>query len=290
MKYRVSHVTDYRYNERVPLCHTLARLRPREFARQGVLGSTLRISPQPASWSEAMDYFGNHVAHIAVQQPHDRLTLTAHSRVEVRDAAPPREMAAVAWEAARDALAARATPDGLEAAEFAFASPMVQIDPAAAAYAQPSLPGGRGLVEAVDELAARIHADFRFEPGGTAVGTPVARVLEQRSGVCQDFAHVMIACLRGKGLAARYVSGYLLTEPPAGQPRLVGADVSHAWVSVWHPGFGWWDVDPTNNRRVGEQHVTLAWGRDYDDVAPVRGVVVGSSIHTLEVRVDVAPL
>jgi len=290
MRYRVRHQTRYRYAEAVSLCHNEAYLLPRSCLRQRCLRSSLKIKPGPALVREREDFFGNRVSYFAVQSRHDRLQVTADSEVEVwplREAAlfgsPP-------WETVRDQVAADISPAGLEARDFMLASAFTPLDGAIRDFARPSFARGRPLLEAVRELTERIHLEFTYEPGFTTIVTPLAEVLAHRRGVCQDFAHLQIACLRSLGLPARYVSGYLETLPPPGQTKLQGADASHAWIAVYDPEQGWTDFDPTNDQLVGEQHITTAWGRDYGDVTPLKGIIFGGGKHTLEVAVDVERL
>lgn len=280
MRFRVRHLTTYRYGEPVQLSHHAAHLRPRDVPGQSVGGVTLAIHPEPAVLHDGQrDYFGNPTTFFTIQEPHRTLAVEASFVVET-GMQPPLPPLDVAWDGVRDQPAA-------EAMDFLFASPQVPPLAEAGAYAARSFAPGRPLPEAAIELAARIHADFAFDAGATAVGTPLATVFGERRGVCQDFAHVGIACLRAMGLAARYVSGYIRTVPPPGRERLVGADASHAWLSVHLPGWGWLDLDPTNDAVAGAEHVVVAWGRDYDDVSPLRGVVLGGGDHKVEVAVDV---
>jgi len=286
--YRVTHVTTYRYEEPASVCHNELRLTPRSGGRQRTRRSQLRVDPTPSVLAPQVDFFGNHVHFVALHEPHRQLTVTAKSDVDVEASAPPQ--ASPSWEAVRDRLRADRDSDVLAAYQFAFESPHVQIDPAVVAWTEPSFSAGRPLVDAVLDLTRRIHEEFAYDRDATSVATPVAQVLRERRGVCQDFAHLEIACLRALGLAARYVSGYILTTPPEGATRLVGADASHAWLSVWLADAGWLDVDPTNDLVPSDQHVTVAWGRDYGDVSPLRGVVLGGGEHTMTVAVDVSPL
>jgi transglutaminase-like putative cysteine protease len=290
MRYRVTHQTRYAYSQPVVLCHNEARLQPRATLRQVCSTSTVVVAPLPGECAERKDFFGNRVLYFAVQEPHERLTVSATSEVEVT---PPPEIdadASPAWDTLREGLADPADGETRLARQFVFDSPCAAAAPDAAAYAAPSFPPGRPLLAAVHDLKRRIHAEFRFDPKSTTVATPVAEVLAQRHGVCQDFAHLAIACLRSLGLPARYVSGYLETLAPPGQPRLQGADVSHAWFSAYAPGLGWVDFDPTNDCRPADRHVTTAWGRDYADVTPLKGVIFGGGAHTLEVAVDMVRL
>jgi transglutaminase-like putative cysteine protease len=234
------------------------------------------------------DYFGNVVEQFTILTPYDDMRVVGRSVVELTVAAAPMDLDVGApWEAVRDELFYQRGAPYAAAAEFSFPSPYIVTAPALAAFASESFAPQRPLVAAAVDLMHRIHEQFTFDRAATTIATPVTRVLAERRGVCQDFAHVQIGCLRSLGLAARYVSGYLLTDPPPGQPRLVGADASHAWLSVWCPRLGWVDLDPTNDVLPAERHVTLAWGRDYGDVSPLRGVVLGGRDHTLHVGVSV---
>lgn len=289
MKYRVTHTTTFLYEARVSLCYNVARIRPRILPHQQVSSAVLKIDPAPHDHSGDLDYFGNRVDYFSIQQPHEQLTVTAVSDVQV---SPPESglfdrIDSTPWEVAREQLRGDHSPAGITAFQFSLESPMVAAEPLLADYARLSFPPTRPLEEAVYDLMQRIHADFKYDPGFSSLATPLKEVLEHRSGVCQDFAHLAIGCLRCQGLAARYVSGYIETEPPPGKEKLVGADASHAWFSVFHPVFGWLDFDPTNNQRPGERHITVAWGRDYTDVTPLKGVAYGSGEHELKVAVDV---
>ena len=236
------------------------------------------------------DYFGNEVATFAVTEGHPRLIVTATSAVEVERQKPQDPAGSPPWEALRDALSGNRQPAGLLAYQFCFASPQVPLRQALADYAAASFMEGRTILAALSDLTERIHNDFTYDPEATTVSTPVEEVFESRRGVCQDLAHVQIACLRSLGLAARYVSGYLRTVPPAGQPRLIGADASHAWLGVYCGPLGWIDIDPTNNVFVSSDHITVAWGRDYGDVCPVSGMFIGRGDHQMHVRVDIEPI
>lgn len=288
--FEVTHRTTYDYQSPVTVAHHLLRLTPRPMRRQFRLAHELDVAPAPASLHCHTDYFGNEVAFAIFEGSHRQLGITARSRVAVGAAFIPDPGETPAWESVRNLCRTDLSPPVLEAGEFAFGSPLVPLDAPFTDYARESFPAGRRLLDAVLDLTARIHRDFQFDPTATTVATPLARVLEQRRGVCQDFAHLQIACLRALGLPARYVSGYLETAPPPGQPKLVGADASHAWVSFFCPGLGWIDVDPTNNLLPSMQHITLGWGRDYGDVSPIRGVLVGGGDHALSVAVDVLAL
>jgi transglutaminase-like putative cysteine protease len=283
----ITHTTTYDYQSPVNVSHHQLRLTPRRLARQFRLAHHLAIEPTPAVLSHHTDYFGNEVAFLTLEGAHRRFQVTARSQVAVGPAFLPDPAETPAWESVRNRCRADRSGPVLEAGEFAFASPLVPTAPEFADYAAPSFPPGRPLLDAVRDLIARIHTDFQFDPAATTVSTPVTEVLARRRGVCQDFAHLAIACLRSLGLPARYVSGYLETLPPPGQARLVGADASHGWLACFCPGLGWLDADPTNNLFPSLQHITLAWGRDYGDISPVRGVLTGGDDHRLTVAVDV---
>jgi transglutaminase-like putative cysteine protease len=286
----ITHATTYDYQSPVTVAHHLLRLTPRRLYRQFRLAHGVSLEPAAASLSNHTDYFGNEVAFAIVEGAHRRLRVTARSRVAVGAAFIPEAAETLSWENVRGLCRRDLSVPVLEASEFTFASPMVPLDAPFADYASQSFPARRAILDAVLDLTARIHRDFKFDPTATTVAAPLAQVLEQRRGVCQDFAHLQIACLRALGLPARYVSGYLETAPPPGQPKLIGADASHAWLSFFCPGLGWIDVDPTNNLLPSLQHITLGWGRDYGDVSPIRGVLVGGDEHTLGVAVDVVAL
>jgi transglutaminase-like putative cysteine protease len=241
--------------------------------------------------STRTDYFGNLVTYFTVREPHRRMEITAVNRVRVEPRPAPAAAATPPWDQVAAALRSGHDPETLDAYQYVFDSHYVQRDPELAGFAAPSFPEGRPVLEAVLDLTGRIHSEFVFDSStGGAFEVPTTRILVTRRGVCQDFSHLEIGCLRSLGLAARYVSGYLLTNPPPGQDRLIGADMSHAWASVFCPGLGWVDVDPTNNLMTGEKHITLAWGRDYDDVSPIKGVILGGGRHSVTVSVDVMVL
>lgn len=290
MTYGIVHTTIYDYCDAVSFSHHVFRLTPRALPRQCCFEHAVSIEPIPSLIASHIDYFGNAVSIVTVEGAHRRLVITSRSRVSV--APPPyREPAEMpAWETVRDSCRGEQIGAALDASEFTFASPLAPRTEELAAYAMPSFVRGRPVLDAVFDLTRRIHQDFKFDPTATTVATPLQEVLKSRRGVCQDFAHLQIGCLRSLGLPARYVSGYLETDPPPGKARLTGADASHAWVSFYCQGFGWIDVDPTNNHLPGARHVTVAWGRDYSDVSPVRGVILGGGEHTVAVSVDVAPL
>jgi len=283
MRYRTSHVTRYRYDAPVSQCHTEVRLTPRSLPWQSVMSRSIVTVPEAAAVDEWKDYFGNTVSMISILETHDRFSLAADSRVRVEQR--PAASSDVGWEAARDALAAHRSVDALESFEFVFDSPFVAAASELAAYARPSFDPGRPLLDAAGELSHRIHAEFTYKPDSTAIDTPPLEALRHKRGVCQDFSHVMIGALRSLGLAARYVSGYLRSGAD-----YQGAEASHAWVSVFVPGAGWVDFDPTNDVMPGTGHVVLAWGRDYGDVAPIKGIALGGGRQAVEVEVRVDPL
>jgi len=289
--YRVEHETLYRYEGTVTTSQHVAYLRPRPTARQQVAWSTIGIEPAPARSVRRRDYFGNEVDHFAILKPHTGLSVAAESLVAVDGRETPPDLgASPAWEAVRDGLVYRKGAAPGESTQYAYDSPHAAGGPGLAEYARPSFAPGRPFAEAAADLMTRIHREFRYDPKATTLATPLARVLEEKRGVCQDFAHLQIACLRALGLPARYVSGYLMTDPPPGRERLVGADASHAWLSVPCPRLGWLDLDPTNDVLPSDGHVTLACGRDYGDVSPLRGVILGGAEHELDVAVSVTPL
>ncbi|WP_067701179.1 transglutaminase family protein [Nocardia jejuensis] len=290
-RYRVLHSTLYVYSDTVSSSYGRAYLTPREFPGQRLLDHEVHIDPVPSDRSVGMDVYGNTTLYFHVTAEHLRLEVTGESVVEVEpaplpDTSPP-------WEKARPAMAF--DKNGPLAVEFALDLNPPEIIPEVAAYAAESFPPGRPVLEAVAELTTRIYTDFTYKSGSTTVSTRVADVFKARTGVCQDFARLGLACLRSQGLAARYVSGYLATTPPPGKKRLVGADATHAWAAVWLPGGSggdrWIDFDPTNNKFADERYVTLAWGRDYADVPPLRGIIyTDAKKSTITVSVDVAPL
>jgi len=312
VKYRITHITTYRYSQSVGLCQNEARLQPRNFWRQQCDYSHFDIQPQPTDFREWTDFFGNQVNYFAIQQPHTQLIVTAISEVTLF----PRQnnldlLNRMTWEQARNLLqempmqGQTQSQQGqsqsqlqnqeqlleiLDARQYVLDSPMITVTPELADYAQSSFQPNRALVDVVYDLMQRIYRDFTYDPSFTTIATPLSDVLKFRRGVCQDFAHLAIGCLRAYNIAARYISGYVETLPEAGQQRLVGADASHAWFSVYIPNTGWLDFDPTNNTVPLDQHITLAWGRDYADVTPLKGIAFGGGQHTLSVSVDVLRL
>jgi transglutaminase-like putative cysteine protease len=291
MTYHIEHTTTYTYDDRVSICHNLAHLLPRQAPRHMWLNNQLHITPSPATRSEHHDYFGNRVTFFAIQEPHRKLSVTARGDVELTTPDWFKRPAPMTpWEDVRDLVATDRRPDRLAAYQYVFDSPFIARQAALYDYAAQTFTPGRPLFDATIELCGRIYKDFTYDPKATTIATPLADVMKHRRGVCQDFAHLMVGCLRSFGVPARYVSGYLLTSPPPGRARLVGCDASHAWVSAWIPEFGWVDVDPTNNIVISDKHITLAWGRDYSDISPLRGVILGGGRHTVSVAVDVRPI
>lgn len=290
MKYRVTHKTTYQGDQPVSIGLNEAWLQPRETPHQHCDNYQLEALPSPSNMTRRKDYYGNHVWMFAFNRGYDTMTVTSLSEVTLvpRDLTPHQQNPA--WEQVRDLLNAHATPEELAACEFAFDSPRVRGFAELSDYARRSFPSGRPLLEAVADLTERIHRDFEYDPQATTVTTPVDEVFRLRKGVCQDFAHLQIAALRSQGLAARYVSGYLRTHPAPGKPRLVGADASHAWLSVYFGAQQWIDVDPTNNSFPNLEHISVAWGRDYGDVCPLKGIFIGGGRHSLTVSVDVEPI
>ena len=290
MRYRVSHRTVYEYNNAVSVSHHLIRLKPREFAFQHCSDFRVASEPEPSLISSHEDYFGNTVNFITIEGPHRQLAVTSRCQVEICPRNALRSEDDQPWEVVRELCRQDIGLYRDGASEFVFPSPLVAPAPPFAEYGAASFLPGRPVLDAGLDLMHRIHHDFQFNSETTTVATPLEQVFEQRSGVCQDFAHLQIACLRALGLPARYVSGYLETSPPAGQPKLAGADASHAWVQLWCGDAGWLDLDPTNDLLPGERHITVALGRDFADVSPLRGVLVGSGTHHLSVAVDVTPM
>ena len=291
--YQITHDTHYSYDSPVSLAQQLAHLWPRECAWQKCTGQALAISPEPNLRLDELDVFGNPLTRLAFERPHDELQVCAQLRIEVLERPALAFARSPAWESTRDVLCYSSKPmtaQLLEACRYRFESPYVRLKRSFGAFSESCFPPGRPLMQGVQALMEKIFDEFTFDAEATQVATPLVEVLESRRGVCQDFAHLMLACLRSRGLAARYVSGYLLTQPPPGQPRLIGADASHAWVSVFCPVLGWVDFDPTNNIQPALEHITLAWGRDFSDVSPLRGVILGGGNHDPEVQVTVMPI
>ena len=288
MNYKVRHLTTYSYNEPVLVSHHLAHLAPRMLPWQICRRASLRIRPQPAEIeSHGTDYFGNPTTFFTLHDQHRTLSVEATSRIELKSREHPAPDDTPCWESLLDILENARTTELLDAKEFCYASPLVVPSETLAAFAAPSFPPDRPILAGLLDLMHRIHRDFTYDPEATTITTPLEKVLTDRRGVCQDFAHLGIACLRSLGLPARYVSGYLLTRPPPGKKKLKGSDASHAWFSAFVPGSGWIDFDPTNDRIPDIEQITTAWGRDYNDVSPLKGVVLGGGEQSLKVAVDV---
>jgi transglutaminase-like putative cysteine protease len=292
--YVVVHETRYAYDQPVGLSRQILHLTPRTTAWQTPLRHRIEVAPEPAFRRSAEDAFGNPLLSLAIEADHATLEVRAESRIEVAQRTYPDDAATLPWDVVRGRLAYQSgvhpSLADLEASRFLFESTRVRNKRELAAWTARCFAPGTPLLVGVRALMNRIHADFAFDPRATTVSTPVMEVFARRRGVCQDFAHLMLSCLRSLGLAARYVSGYILTHPAPGKPRLVGADASHAWVSVYCPEHGWVDADPTNAVFPSLEHVTLAWGRDYDDVIPLRGVLLGGGEHELDIAVTVVPV
>lgn len=290
MRYTVLHETEYLYDSNVTLSQQMLHMKPRNFALQQCEWYALNILPNPNEHIERCDYFGNHSDYIAVFSPHKTLNVSSSSTIHLT----PRPTLAtlqnsLAWETVKHLLNTQQAQHA-EAIAYLFTSTHITCGSALADYAAPSFYANRPLINAVYDLTQRVFKEFEFDATATDVSTPLDEVLAGRRGVCQDFAHLMIGCLRSLGLACRYISGYILTTPPKGKPRLIGADASHAWISVYCPTYGWVDFDPTNNCLVQNQHITVAWGRDFSDVSPMHGMVLGGGEQHLKVRVTVTPI
>lgn len=289
MEYFVRHRTAYRYIADVSSSCHVAHLLPRDTEHQHVISRHLGFQPEPARGEERKDYFGNVQNLFIIEQPHTALTVESQSRVVVDTPVALTAEDDLPWEEVRAALEVARSEAARDATQYLFDSPLIAVKPEMAIFAEQCFTSGRGILSAAADLTTRVHKDFRYDTSVTDAYTPVEQVFRIRAGVCQDLAHVAIAALRAIGLSARYVSGYLLTRPPPGQPRLIGADASHAWFSIFVPSCGWVDFDPTNNMKTGESHITAAWGRDYSDVTPLSGVITGGGDHVIEVGVDVVP-
>jgi transglutaminase-like putative cysteine protease len=289
-RYTVEHETRYAYTAPVSQSWQLARLTPRPLPWQSLQSHSLQIDPPTDERHESPDCFGNTVTHFGLHGAHRLLRVRMQCIVDVGPRpSQPSPAGGEPWERVREAVRGEAPGGDLLPARMAEPTPLVPLSEGARMYALPSLVAGRDWHAAVTDLMHRIHRDFEFMPGATTVSTSVDEVLHQRRGVCQDFAHLMLACLRGHGLPARYVSGYLLTDPPPGRPRLMGADASHAWVAAWSPAHGWVEFDPTNDQLADQRYITLAWGADFADVVPLRGVILGGGSQEMEVSVSVVP-
>jgi transglutaminase-like putative cysteine protease len=285
--YRVRHVTSYRYSEPVSLCHNEAHLLPRSLSHQRCLDAHLHIAPRPAVYHERKDFFGNRVVYFSIEESHAALEVAALSEMQLSPLPAPELAATPAWEQVQTLLRHEEHRGVLEARQFLLDSPFVSTDAAFAEYARASFAPELPLLVAVHDLMRRIFTEFAYDPAFTTIATPVSEVFAHKRGVCQDFAHLAIACLRSLGLAARYVSGYLETFPRDGQSQFIGTAASHAWVSVYCPQLGWVDFDPTNDLMPADRHIVVAWGRDYSDVTPLKGTILGGMEHELKVGVEV---
>jgi transglutaminase-like putative cysteine protease len=290
MNYAIVHRTTYRYHSDVAYSRLVAHLVPRPTPRQRPLAFEVSLSPEPVKSFERPDYFGNTTSWFNIDEPHTVLDVLAESRVVVDPIPSFAPDAGLRWETVRRSFEVPADADTRDALQYTFDTPLTAPNDDVVAYARQSFPRGRPLFACVLDLNSRVHADFSFDKEATDTRTTVKRAFELRAGVCQDLAHVGLACVRAMGLAARYVSGYLLTQPPLGRDRLIGADASHAWFSVWIPPLGWIDFDPTNDMLPSSEHITVAWGRDYGDVPPIHGIFSGGSEHEVDVAVDVVPI
>jgi len=290
MKYRIRHITEYKYKARVSHCYNIAQMTPRSTQRQTCQSSRIEVSPELASESRREDYFGNQVFQFEIQKPHKTLRITATTQVETRPqiADTNLDLGSTCAEVLSKMTQSK-SEDVLMAKEYQLDSAMIAAAPEFREFAQDLFPPERSLLSAVAALTERIFTEFAYSPLSTTIATPLSEVMANRKGVCQDFAHLQIACLRSLGFAAKYVSGYLETLPPPGQEKLVGVDATHAWLSVFSPGEGWVEFDPTNNCLAGEQHIITAWGRDFNDVTPLKGVIFGGgSAPEMTVSVDVS--
>jgi transglutaminase-like putative cysteine protease len=291
MKYRITHRTEYDYNLPVKYCHNLARLIPRETANQQCLERRIETRPKAEDTAYYLDAFGNRVLYFSITAAHENFSITSESLVEVNEQVDqPGLFSEISLDEVQRLLRTDINPETLSARQFVLDSPYIKRSSALFDYGDVSLQPDQPVTEAVYDLMERIHHEFEYDPHFTDNATPLEKVLDHKRGVCQDFAHLAIACLRSHGLASRYVSGYLETRSSSGGAKLVGADASHAWFSVYIPGSGWLDFDPTNNQIPMGRHITLAWGRDYSDVPPLKGILFGGGGHGLKVSVDVVNL
>lgn len=292
MRFRIKHTTRYNYAARVTRCYNLANVIPRDTLRQQCLSNRITLSPLPATTHKRSDYFGNKAFHFEIQKAHTELTITAVSEVQMsnRDHELNLDLG-ISYKEALEYLRHTHRPETIEAREFLLSSPMIEANEALAEYARPSFAEDRSLKSCVADLTSRIFKEFKYDPQFSTIATPLADVLKHKKGVCQDFAHLEVGCLRAMGIPAKYVSGYIETLPKPGQPKLVGADATHAWIAFFSPEEGWVEFDPTNDNMAGSQHIVTAFGRDYFDVTPLRGVIFGGGVGpALHVSVDVSRL
>ncbi|MDW7691083.1 transglutaminase family protein [Flammeovirgaceae bacterium SG7u.111] len=286
MRFLLSHKTIYDYGGFVNLCHNEAKLTPRQLENQQCISFDLKIDPKPLDLTERVDFFGNRTYYFSIQEPHESLTVTAESLVELKAPKVPLLKDSPTCAEARQIISEKSTDEDLDAIQFILPSQLIKPFDDIEAYARESFTDDRPILEAAMELTERIFKDFKFVLGFTSVTTPLRDVAKHKKGVCQDYAQFAIACVRSVGLPARYVSGYIETLPPEGEEKMIGSDASHAWLSVYAPGIGWVDFDPTNNQMPKEQHITIAWGRDYLDITPFKGVIFSSGTHKMDVMVD----
>lgn len=286
MKYLIKHTTSYNYQENVSLCRNIIHVSPRENEYQKNFFEKITISPTPEILECQKDYFGNKVFFFTIEKPHNELRIIAEYETEVRPK-KNENLPDVPWEKTLELMRTDASPETIYAFEYCFDSFYIQRHADWKEYAFKSFSPETPYLTAVMDLTTRIHKDFKYQPNATTIATPLHDVFMQKSGVCQDFSHFQIACLRSLGIPARYVSGYLLTHQKSDKKNLIGSDASHAWVQIYYPGFGWFDFDPTNNMKPSDQHITIGWGRDYDDISPVKGIIMGGENHTITVGVSV---
>jgi transglutaminase-like putative cysteine protease len=288
MKYTIQHKTAYTYLEPVSLCHNIARLVPRDTHEQICKNTAIQIEPKPDRINEYEDFFGNKIIYFSIEKEHWELTVQVTSEVERKGSgqAKTQDYPAAGFETVLQELV-NMKADAADIRQYALETPMTSWNEEVVKFARQCFIPGRSVFGAAEELTRRIYKEFEFKPGHTTIATPLSLVMKERKGVCQDFAHLAISCLRSIGLPARYVSGYIETLSPEGVEKLIGADASHAWFSVFIPGMGWTDFDPTNNCIVSDQHITIGWGRDYADIAPLEGIILSSGSHELTVSVDV---
>lgn len=290
MIFDISHRTLYRYTHQVVQSQHLVHMSPRAVANQTIRNHSLIIDPAPALRYDGVDCFANPISILDVEMPHKEFVLHSRSTIEVEKLPRCDFAKSTPWDGLDDVLYEKGTPIDLDIVQFRCASRITNPTLDISDFASQSFPAGRPVLEGTFELTRRIYTDFKFDPAATDVSTPITQVLKQRRGVCQDFAHLALACLRAKKIPARYVSGYILTHPAPGQEKLQGTDASHAWISVWAPETGWRDFDPTNGIAVSDEHITIAYGRDYNDICPISGVLLGGGEHTVSVGVDVSPV
>ena len=292
MDFLITHITEYSYSEQVVFCHNIATIKPRISPGQNLLEYNIDIKPQPADFSERVDFFGNNITRFSIQKGHKKLSVTSTCKISreytaIKNSFTSPECVDITLEQALLSLKS-ANPANFEAQQFILDSILIRNSKLnIKEYALVSFKPKGSVFEAANELMQRIFTDFDFVSGFTNVSTPLDVVMEEKKGVCQDFAQIAIACIRSIGLPARYISGYIETLPPPGKPKLVGADASHAWFAVFIPGFGWVDFDPTNNTIPENQHIVVGWGRDYYDVPPLKGVIYSSGGSKLKVSVDI---